>query len=223
MDIGVSTQAPVIFIIDDDPLLRSLIESLITASGRPVVSFESAAEFLQAYDPQLPGCVVSDICMPGMSGLDLQAELNRLGVTVPVIFISARGDVPTAVTAMKPGAFDFLLKPFANEELLQRVQAALARDAEIRSSLVQMDEVRSRRDSLTPREQDVLALLVKGKSNKVMGAELALSIRTIELHRARVMEKMGAKSVAQLVRMVMDLEQPRSGGARALPPGPARA
>jgi two-component system, LuxR family, response regulator FixJ len=219
----VSTQAPVVFIIDDDPLLRSLIESLITASGRPVVSYEAAADFLQAYDPLQPGCVVSDICMPGMSGLDLQNELNRLGVTVPVIFISARGDVPTAVTAMKHGAFDFLLKPFGNEELLQRVQAALARDAEIRSSLVEMDQVRGRRDSLTPRELDVLALLVKGKSNKVMGAELALSIRTVELHRARVMEKMGAKSVAQLVRMVLDLEQPRSGAVRPPPPGPARA
>lgn len=216
-----STQAPVVFIIDDDPLLRSLIESLVSASGRPVVAFEAAADFLHAYDPLQPGCVVSDICMPGMSGLDLQEELNRLGMTVPVIFISARGDVPTAVTAMKHGAFDFLLKPFANEELLQRVQAALARDAEIRSSQVEMGEVRSRRDSLTPREQDVLGLLVKGKSNKVMGAELALSIRTVELHRARVMEKMGARSVAQLVRMVMDLEQHRSVAARALPPGRA--
>jgi two-component system, LuxR family, response regulator FixJ len=223
VDIGVSTQAPVVFIIDDDPLLCSLIESLITASGRPVKSFEAAADFLQAYDPLQPGCVVSDICMPGMSGLELQEELNRLGVTLPVIFISAQGDVATAVTAMKHGAFDFLLKPFANEELLQRVQAALARDAEIRSSQVGMDQVRSRRDSLTPRELDVLGLLVKGKSNKVMGAELALSIRTVELHRARVMEKMGARSVAQLVRMVMDLEQHRGVAPWPPPPGPARA
>jgi FixJ family two-component response regulator len=205
----VSTEAPVVFIIDDDPLLLSLIESLVTASGRPVVSFEGAAEFLRAYDPLQPGCLISDIVMPGMSGLDLQNELNRLGVTLPVIFISAQGDVPTAVTAMKHGAFDFLLKPFSNEELLQRVQAALSRDAEIRSSQVGMDQVRHRRDTLTPRELDVLGLLVKGKSNKVMGAELALSIRTVELHRSRVMEKMGAKSVAQLVRMVLDLEQPR--------------
>lgn len=204
-----STAAPVVFLIDDDPLLLSLIESLITASGRPVVPFEGASEFLRAYDPLQPGCLISDIVMPGMSGLDLQNELNRLGVTLPVIFISAQGDVPTAVTAMKHGAFDFLLKPFSNEELLQRVQAALARDAEVRSSQVGMDQVRNRRDSLTPRELDVLGLLVKGKSNKVMGAELALSIRTVELHRSRVMEKMGAKSVAQLVRMVMDLEQPR--------------
>jgi two-component system response regulator FixJ len=205
----VSTEAPVVFIIDDDPLLLSLIESLVTASGRPVVSFEGAPEFLRAYDPLQPGCLISDIVMPGMSGLDLQDELNRLGVTLPVIFISAQGDVPTAVTAMKHGAFDFLLKPFSNEALLQRVQAALSRDAEIRSSQVGMDQVRHRRDSLTPRELDVLGLLVKGKSNKVMGAELALSIRTVELHRSRVMEKMGAKSVAQLVRMVLDLEQPR--------------
>jgi two-component system response regulator FixJ len=210
----VSTVNPVVFIIDDDPLLCTLIESLITASVRPVVSYEAATEFLRAYDPRQPGCLVSDICMPGMSGLDLQDELNRLGVTLPVIFISAKGDVPTAVTAMKHGAFDFLQKPFSNEDLLQRVQAALARDAEIRSSLLEMDQVRSRRDSLTPRELDVLGLLIKGKSNKVMGAELSLSIRTVELHRARVMDKMGAKSVAQLVRMVMDLEQPRSGAAR---------
>ena len=195
------------FVIDDDPLVCNMIEALIRTSGRPLESFTGAREFLATYDPRRAGCVISDICMPEMSGLDLQNELNRLGATVPVIFISARGDVPTAVTAMRQGAFDFLLKPFTHESLLARVDAALARDQEIRLSLKELNQARARRDSLTPRELDILRLMVRGMSNKAMSDELALSIRTVELHRARVMEKMGARSVAQLVRMSMDLER----------------
>lgn len=191
-----------------------MLEALIASSGRATASFESAADFLKVYQVTQQGCLICDICMPGMSGLDLQTELNRSGATVPVIFISARGDVPTAVAAMRHGAFDFLLKPFSNEELLQRVDTALARDAEIRLSLQELAQVRARRDQLTPRELDVLARLVKGMSNKVMSEELSLSIRTIELHRAHVMEKMGAKSIAQLVRMVMEVERSLGASSR---------
>ena len=198
-----------VFIIDDDPLIRSMIELLIQASGRPVASFPAATEFLAGYAPQRSGCLICDICMPGMSGLELQTELNRNGSTLPVIFISARSDIPTAVTAMQRGAFDFLVKPFSNEELLERVAAALGRDQQLRLERHELDQIRARRDSLTPRELDILERMAKGLSNKVMSHDLSLSVRTVELHRARVMEKMGAHSIAELVRMILAIE--RSG------------
>ena len=196
-----------VFIIDDDPLIRSMIELLITASGRTVASFAAAADFLAGYLPQRGGCLICDICMPGMSGIELQTELNRNGSTLPVIFISARSDVPTAVTAMQRGAFDFLVKPFSNEELLERVAAALGRDEKLRHERHELDQIRARRDSLTPRELDILERMAKGLSNKVMSHDLSLSVRTVELHRARVMEKMGARSIAELVRMILAMER----------------
>jgi two-component system response regulator FixJ len=196
-----------VFIIDDDPLIRSMIELLITASGRTVASFAAAADFLAGYLPQRGGCLICDICMPGMSGIELQTELNRNGSTLPVIFISARSDVPTAVTAMQRGAFDFLVKPFSHEELLERVAAALGRDEKLRHERHELDQIRARRDSLTPRELDILERMAKGLSNKVMSHDLSLSVRTVELHRARVMEKMGARSIAELVRMILAMER----------------
>lgn len=198
---------PTVFIIDDDPLIRSMIELLIQASGRPVASFPAATEFLAGYAPQRAGCLICDICMPGMSGIELQSELNRNGSTLPVIFISARSDIPTAVTAMQRGAFDFLVKPFSNEELLERVAAALGRDQRLRHERNELDQIRARRDSLTPRELDILDRMAKGLSNKVMSHDLSLSVRTVELHRARVMEKMGARSIAELVRMILAIER----------------
>jgi len=184
-----------------------MIELLIKPSGRALASFEAATDFLKAFMPQSSGCVICDICMPGMSGLELQTELNRHGSTLPVIFISARSDIPTAVTAMRHGAFDFLVKPFRNEDLLERVEAALGRDQKLRRERHELDQIRARRDSLTPREQDILGRMVKGLSNKVMSYELSLSVRTVELHRARVMEKMGARSIAELVRMILAIER----------------
>jgi two-component system response regulator FixJ len=203
----VAVAEPTVFIIDDDPLIRSMIELLIRASGRTVASFAAAKEFLAGYVPQRAGCLISDICMPGMSGIELQTELNRAGSTLPVIFISARSDIPTAVTAMQRGAFDFLVKPFSNEELLERVEAALCRDERLRHERYELDQIRARRDSLTPRELDILERMAKGLSNKVMSHDLALSVRTVELHRARVMEKMGARSIAELVRMILAIER----------------
>jgi FixJ family two-component response regulator len=155
---------------------------------------------------------VLDVRMPGMSGLELQQELNVRGATIPVIFITGHGDVPMAVDAMQHGAFDFLQKPFRDQELIDRIQRALARDASMRTSLREHEHVRERLQSLTPREREVLELMTAGKPNKVMAHELGVSQRTVEIHRARVMEKSGASSLAQLVRMVMD-QAPGTRGA----------
>jgi len=184
-----------------------MIELLIRASGRALASFAAATDFLSAYVPQRAGCLICDICMPGMTGLELQAELNRAGSTLPVIFISARSDIPTAVTAMQRGAFDFLVKPFSNEELLERVEAALGRNQILRHERQELEQIRARRESLTPREREILDRMAKGLSNKVTSHELSLSVRTVELHRARVMDKMGARSIAELVRMVLAIER----------------
>jgi FixJ family two-component response regulator len=145
--------------------------------------------------------------MPGLSGPELQQRLNALGATIPIVFITGHGDVPMAVEAMQAGAFDFLQKPFRDDDLLARVQRALARDASQRAQLAARRDTRERVATLTPRERDVLDLVVVGKANKVIAADLGLSQRTVEIHRARVMEKMDAASLAQLVRMVLDLEQ----------------
>jgi FixJ family two-component response regulator len=180
--------------------------------GLAAMPFPSAKEFLDAYHPNNPGCLVLDIRMPGMSGLELQEALNERGAVIPVIFITGHGDIPMAVEAMRHGAFEFLQKPFRDQDLIDRIQQALARDAETRQSLQEHARIRARIGSLTPREREVLELLTSGKANKMMAQDLGLSQRTVEIHRAHVMEKMGAKSVAQLVRMVMDLEY-RSTGA----------
>jgi two-component system, LuxR family, response regulator FixJ len=198
--------APTVFIVDDDNGVRSSIRVLMKSVGLPATPFASAKEFLEAYHPNQPGCLVLDIRMPGMSGLELQEALNEKGAVIPVIFITGHGDIPMAVEAMRHGAFDFLQKPFRDQDLIDRIQQALARDKETRESLREHGRTRARINSLTPREKEVLELLTSGKANKMMAQDLGLSQRTVEIHRAHVMEKMGAKSVAQLVRMVMDLE-----------------
>jgi two-component system, LuxR family, response regulator FixJ len=198
--------APTIYIVDDDTGVRTSIKVLMKSVGLPALTFASAQEFLKAYLPSQPGCIVLDIRMPGMSGLELQETLNERGAVIPVIFISGHGDIPMAVEAMRHGAFDFLQKPFRDQDLIDRIQQALLRDNETRAALQEHGRIRSCIASLTPREREVLDLLTVGKANKSMAQDLGLSQRTVEIHRAHVMEKMGAKSVAQLVRMVMDLE-----------------
>ena len=198
--------APTVYIVDDDSGVRSSIRVLMKSVGLAAAPFASAKDFLQAYHPNHPGCLVLDIRMPGMSGLELQEALNEKGAVLPVIFITGHGDIPMAVEAMRHGAFDFLQKPFRDQDLIDRIQQALERDAETRQSLQEHSRIRARIASLTPREREVLELLTSGKANKMMAQDLGLSQRTVEIHRAHVMEKMGAKSVAQLVRMVMDLE-----------------
>ncbi|MGB6604020.1 MAG: response regulator transcription factor [Steroidobacteraceae bacterium] len=199
-------QPATIFVVDDDEGVRNSLKFLLKSVGLATRAFASADEFLAAYRPDQPGCMVLDVRMPGMSGLELQQQLNLRGAVVPVIFITGHGDVPMAVEAMQQGAFDFLQKPFRDQELIDRIQRALEQDAQNRAALAQHDKIRSRLESLTEREREVLGLLTSGKQNKTMAAELGLSQRTVEIHRARIMEKTGAGSLAQLVRMVMDLE-----------------
>ncbi len=203
-------QGPV-FLIDDEAGVRQALASMLSTYDFAVEAFASADAFLAAHGNVDGGCVVADVRMPGMSGLELQEELNRRGAIIPVIFISGHGDIPMAVEAIQHGAFDFLQKPFRDQDLIDRVQRALAADNANRQSLAQRDVLRQRYGSLTPREQEVLVLVTKGKANKVMAGDLGVSQRTVEIHRARVMEKMGAHSLAQLVRMTIDLEINREG------------
>ena len=197
---------PNVFIVDDDNGVRSSIRVLMKSVDLPAQAFASAQDFLKSYDPAHPGCLVLDIRMPGMSGLELQEALNKRGAVIPVIFITGHGDVPMAVEAMRQGAFDFLQKPFRDQDLIDRIQQAMVRDTETRSSLHEHTRIRACIASLTPREREVLDLLTNGGANKTMAQDLGLSQRTVEIHRANVMDKMEARSVAHLVRMVMDLQ-----------------
>ncbi len=192
---------PTVFVVDDDAAARGSLRMLLKSLGLHAVACDSGAAFLAAYDPEQPGCLLLDVRMPGMSGPELQQQLNARGAILPVIFITGHGDVAMAVEAMRHGASDFLQKPFRDQELLDRVQRALKRDAAHRAELARLHEIRDRLESLTPREREVLALLSRGSPNKVMAHELGISQRTIEIHRARIMEKMNAPSLAQLVRM----------------------
>ena len=204
-------QAPTIFVVDDDEVVRNSLRFLLKSVGLQAQTLASASEFLATYKPSQPGCLVLDVRMPGMSGLELQQQLNLRGAVIPVIFITGHGDIPMAVEAMQQGAFDFLQKPFRDQDLIDRIQRALERDGRNRAALDQHAKIRERLDSLTPREREVLALMTRGKPNKIMAADLGVSQRTVEIHRARVMEKSGAASLAQLVRMVMDLEGDHTG------------
>jgi two-component system response regulator FixJ len=200
-------RAPMVFIVDDDDAVRNSLRLLLKSLGLAATALPTAQEFLAKYDPQQPGCLILDVRMPGMSGMELQHQLNVRGATIPVIFITGHGDVPMAVEAMQQGAFDFLQKPFRDQDLIERIQRALAKDSTTRAELNERSRLRERLESLTPREREVLALVTSGKPNKIMAADLGVSQRTVEIHRARVMEKMHAASLAQLVRMVMDLNE----------------
>ena len=195
---------PVVYIVDDDEAVRGSLRLLLKSVGLTPNAMGSAREFLAKYDPMQPGCLVLDVRMPEISGLELQEQLNLQGAIIPVIFITGHGDVPMAVEAMQAGAFDFLQKPFRDQDLIDRIQRALEKDRSNRSALTERNTIRDRLESLTPREREVLTMVTSGKANKVMASDLGVSQRTVEIHRARVMEKMGATSLAQLVRMVMD-------------------
>ena len=169
------------------------------------MAFARPTEFLAKYDPNQPGVLVLDVRMPEMSGLEVQQHLNRNGSMLPVILVTGHGDVPMAVQAMKDGAFDFLQKPFRDQDLLDRINAALKQDAQNRASVDRLADLRQRAESLTPREREVMAHVVDGKANKVIAIDLGLSERTVEIHRANVMEKMDARSVAHLVKMHLTL------------------
>jgi two-component system response regulator FixJ len=197
---------PTVFVVDDDEAVRGSLKLLLKSIGLPVIAFPSASDFLAAYRTEQAGCLILDIRMPGMSGLELQQQLNVRGAVIPVVFISGHGDIPMAVEAMQHGAFDFLQKPFRDQDLIDRVRKAMERDSVSRGQLRQLGRIQERLDSLTAREREVLGLMTLGKQNKVMAGELGVSQRTVEIHRARVMEKMEARSLAQLVRMIIELE-----------------
>jgi two-component system, LuxR family, response regulator FixJ len=201
----VAVNAATVHVVDDDDGMRRALSLLLNTVGYKTAAFASPKEFLDAFKPDTAGCLVLDIRMPGMSGLELQQHLNRMGSMLPVIFITGHGDVPMAVQAMKEGAFEFVQKPFRDQDLLDRINHALEQDKENRSSLARRADVLQRIESLTPREKQVMALVVDGAANKVIAIDLGLSERTVEIHRAKVMEKMGARSVAHLVKLQMSL------------------
>jgi FixJ family two-component response regulator len=202
-----SNARPTIFIVDDDAAVRDALKLLLRSVGQAVETFGSAQEFLDAYSEDRPGCLVLDIRMPGMSGLELQQKLNEKHSILPIIFISGHGDVPMAVEAMQAGAVDFIQKPFRDQDLIDRINQALEKDSANRAALGERNDIRRRLETLTPREREVLDLVVHGKANKVIAGDLKLSQRTVEIHRARVMEKMQASSLAHLVRMVLEVGQ----------------
>ena len=201
------TPEPTVFVIDDDKAVRHFLRGLIASVNLRVEAFASAQEFLAAYRSSSPGCLLLDIRMPGMSGLELQQELSVRGIDLPVIVLTGHGNVQVAVHAMKAGAVDFIEKPFNNELLLDRVQKAVAKSVDTYEDRIKRDEILNRRKLLTPRERQVLDLVVAGESNKGIARHLHISEKTVEIHRANVMGKMRAKSLADLVKIVSTLER----------------
>ena len=194
-----------IFVVDDDEAIRHSLKLLLTSVGMKVESFASTTEFLNAYDPSRPGCLLLDIRMPKISGLALQEQLRELDCILPIIFISAHADVSLAVRAMHAGAYEFIEKPFNDQELIDHTQAALEHDAANRKQVTQVEEIQQRFAQLTEREKEVLEHVVNGEANKVVAINLGISERTVEIHRARVMEKMQARSLAQLIRTWLEI------------------
>jgi FixJ family two-component response regulator len=194
-------EQPIVFIIDDDAAVRETIEDLLRSVGLEVASFGSTQEFLQCKRPDVPSCIVLDVRLPGASGLEFQNALIQRGVHLPIIFISGHGNIPMSVQAMKSGAVEFLTKPLQEQNLLDAVQAGIQRDRARREEAAFVSELRERFDSLTTREREVMALVVTGRPNKQIAAELKLSEMTVKVHRSQVTRKMRAKSVIDLVRM----------------------
>src|SRR5438128_8902382 len=193
--------APTVFVVDDDPSVRRAIKRLVGSVGLEVELFESAQEFLRSKRADAPSCLVLDIRLPGISGLDFQRELAQANIHIPIIFITAHGDIPMTVRAMKAGAVEFLTKPFRDQDLLDAIQIALERDRARRQQEAEIATLRERFESLTPREREVLPLVVSGMLNKQIAAEIGTSEATVKVHRGQLMRKMGADSLADLVRM----------------------
>lgn len=201
---------PTVFIVDDDDVVARSLRWLIESVKLPVVTFGTAQAFLDNYRPELPGCLVLDVRMPGMSGLELQERLQARQWQLPIVFITGHGDVQMAVRAVKSGAFDFVEKPFNDQDMLDRIQHALTKDAEQRRFAAERLTLLRRADNLTQREREVMRLVVDGLQNKLIADQLGLSAKTVEVHRARVMEKMGARSISDLVKLALKEEHLRS-------------
>ena len=195
------TDQPIVFVVDDDASMRQALARLLQSVQLRVEVFASPQEFLQSERPNVPSCLVLDVRLPGLSGLDFQAELAKADVRIPIVFITGHGDIPMSVRAMKAGAVDFLAKPFRDQDLLDAVTAAIQRDQKRREHENAMTDLRAHFSSLTPREREIMALVASGLMSKQIAAEVGLSEINVKVHRSHLMKKMGARSVADLVRM----------------------
>jgi len=202
------TRAPVVFVVDDDPSVRSSLKFLLSSVGLQVESFDSAETFLQRTPPDAPSCLVLDVRLRGLSGLDFQRELAARNIRIPIVFVTGHGDIPMSVRAMKAGAIEFLTKPYRDQDLLDAVRIALERDRARREQEKDLTDLQQRFDSLTPREQEVISKAVSGMLNKQIAGELGTAENTVKVHRSRAMEKMNAQSFADLVRMIEKLKGP---------------
>lgn len=196
-----ATERPVVYVVDDDRSMREAVQDLIASVGLDARVFASAGEFLEASRPDAPACLVLDVRLPGSSGLNFQQELARAGVLIPVVFITGHGDIPMSVRAIKAGAVEFLTKPFRDQELLDAINAAIERDRSQRRDAAALHDLRLRFAGLTPREREVMALVIRGRLNKQIADELGVSEVTVKVHRGQIMRKMRAKSLPELVRM----------------------
>ncbi len=203
--------SPIVFVVDDDPSVQTGLARLFRSVGLQAQVFGSTAELLQKKLPDVPSCLVLDVRLPGQSGLDFQAELNKSNIHIPIIFMSAHGDIPMTVQAMKSGAIDFLVKPFRDQEMLDAVTAAIERDRKRRQNEGAVAELKAKFESLTPRERELLALIASGLMNKQIAAEMGIAEITVKIHRGRVMRKMGAKSSIALAKMADTLGVGRKG------------
>lgn len=195
-----------VYIVEDDEAVRDSLSLLLQSEGLPVIAYDRASRFLEDWRPDMAGCVVLDIRMPEMDGMELQEALVERGSDLPIIFVTGHGDVPLAVEAMRKGAVDFIEKPYHEEQLLEKIRNALSENAEHRQVREEKQVILERLDELTPREREIMDRMIAGQANKVIAIELNISQRTVEIHRSRVMHKMGTHSLAQLVRMVLSVQ-----------------
>lgn len=195
-----------VHIVDDDQAVRKSLKLLVSSAGLGAHEYEGGHDFLQRYQPRKPECLLLDLRMPGMDGLELQRELQRRGINIATVFLSGHGDIPVAVRTLREGALDFVEKPFNNDHLLERLRVCVAADAEQEQARIDQAEARERLSALTAREREVVDLLVAGKINKVIGAELGISMRTVESHRARIMRKLGVDSLSDIFKLVLASE-----------------